>query len=260
MKKGIPDLNSNKTWVVIGLLSAALVLGFSMRRQESKSNFTSLKSNPKSLAQHSIPNSSPNIAIGAVQYRKMVNPWDPHQPLSAAENEEFEMVRIQVQKYLAWGKMDPEAIPVFRQTLFKLGDRAVAQLARELSQLSKESIKDKRDAETVVQKLDELAYFAASSHPLAGDSIAALAKRPVSWNDHGELQNPVEANITFEMFDIFAKLRPMEASNFIVSIDKKHRAAYFTRYAYGRKLAGKNLDDIDTELKLVFGSVELALR
>jgi hypothetical protein len=87
-----------------------------------------------------------------------------------------------------------------------------------------------------------------------------MAKRPISWNDAGQLLNPVEANITFEMFDLFAKQRPTEAVAHISTIEKKHRQAYFTHYAYGRKLAGRTMEEIDIELRAVFGSPELALK
>lgn len=191
---------------------------------------------------------------------KPVSPWDYHQPLTKSEKEEFKKAEAQVQKFLTWGKMDPEAVPAFRQTLFKMGDRAIADLARGLSQITKDDIHDKASAEAIVHKIDALGYFANSQNPLAADSAAYLAKRPITWNENGELLNPVEANITFEMFDLFARYRPGEAAQFIKTIDKKHRAGYFTHYAYGRKLAGRTMEEIDQELRNVFGSPELALK
>ena len=156
--------------------------------------------------------------------------------------------------------MDEDAVPKFRTILFKIGERAVAELARDLSQVKKDDIKDKEDAEEVVYKLDQIAYFARSNNPIAHASIKELALRPVSWNPNGELINPIEANISFEMFDIYSQYQPAAAMAFIGTIDKKYRPAYFTRYAYGRKLAGKTLEEIDQELKNVFGSPELALK
>lgn len=188
-----------------------------------------------------------------------VKPWDSYKPLSEAEAEEFAAVETQIRKYLTWGHMDPEEVAVFRQTLFKLGDRAIADLARDLAQLTQRDIPDKAAAEEFIHKIDALGYFADSTNSLAFDAIKALATRPVTWDQSGELVNPLEANITFEMFDLFARFRPEQAAQFIMGIEKQHRVAYFTHYAYGRKLAGKTLEDIDQELKKVFGSPELAL-
>ncbi len=200
------------------------------------------------------------LPLPGTEALKPVSPWDFHEPLTADEKKEFEAAEAQVRKFLTWGKMDPEAVPAFRQTLFKMGDRAIADLARGLSQITKDEITSKTDAEAVVHRIDALGYFANSENPLAADSVAHLAKRPITWNENGKLANPVEANITFEMFDIFARFRPSDAAEFISTIDKKHRSGYFTRYAYGRKLAGKTMDEIDQELRAVFGSPDLALK
>jgi hypothetical protein len=109
---------------------------------------------------------------------KPVRSWDFHKPLTTEEKKEFEAAEAQVQKFLTWGKMDPEAVPAFRQTLFKMGDRAIADIARGLSQVTKDDINDKADAEAIVHKIDVLGYFANSKNPLAGGSAAHLAKRP----------------------------------------------------------------------------------
>ncbi len=191
---------------------------------------------------------------------KSLSPWDYYQPLSADEKMEFEAAEAQVEKFLTWGRMDPEAVPAFRQTLFKMGDRAIADLARGLSEITEEDIANKADAESIIHKVDALAYFANSNNPLAADSVEFMAKRPIVWNGSNEIQNPVEANITFEMFDIFSCYRPEKAAQFITTVDKKYRQGYFTHYAYGRKLAGKTMDEIDNELRTVFGSPELALK
>lgn len=201
-----------------------------------------------------------NSTIASPDALSPINPWDYHAPLSVEEKREFELVEAQIHKFLTWGKMDPNSVTTFRQILFKIGDRAIADIARELSNVTKEEIRDKNDAEGIVHKIDALAYFANSQNPLGADSVASLAKRPITWNDAGELINPVEANITFEMFDIFARVRPDEALQFIKNIDKKQRTAYFTHYAYGRKLAGKTMEEIDLELREVFGSPDLALK
>ncbi|MDQ3232215.1 MAG: hypothetical protein M3Q07_10375 [Pseudobdellovibrionaceae bacterium] len=245
---------------IISGVIGVMAVGFLFKgktKVTSEVTFTHSQKQPMTIQSSAVQKKA---AMPLTEDLKPVAPWDYHQPLTADEKKEFERVETQVQKFLTWGEMDPEDVPEFRQTLFKMGDRAIADLARGLSQLTSDDIKDKATAQEIVRQIDQLAYFARTENPLAHDSIKALALRPVSWTPEGQLVNAVEANITLEAFDIYSQYHPIQALGHIQTIDKKYRPAFFTRYAYGRKLAGRTMEDIDLELKNVFGSPELALK
>ncbi len=195
---------------------------------------------------------SENTPITARPPAPDMKPWDAFAPLDDDEKAAFNQVEEQIQKYLTWGHMDAAAIPAFRQTLFRLGERGVADLGRRLSALSTSDVGSKEDAARIIQEIDLFSYLTSVDFPLAHQIIQTLATRPVRWNDEGKMINGLEATITFEAFDLYARAKPSEALRYIDSIAPRYQPAYLTHFAYGRRLAGVSTEAIDHELRLVF--------
>lgn len=186
--------------------------------------------------------------------RKPVWPWAPYAPLDEDERAAFRLVLEQIEKYQEWGAMDAALIPQFRQLLFQFGSRALADLGRRLAAIDAAAIETHADAAAIIDDLDTLAYFTRASFPLAHEIVRSFATRPIAWDQSGQLLDPLAALVTLEAFDLYARDNPTAARGYIKSIAPAHRAAYFTHFAYGRRLAGRTMQDIDRELRFAFKS------
>lgn len=187
-------------------------------------------------------------------------PWDRYPPLTEDEKRVFRPAEAQIRQFLMWGASDAGSIDEFRKILFLLGDKAVADIGRSLFYVNETVVQNKRDSDNLIEKIDMLGYFCISNFPLAHSVLESLATRDVTWNSQNNLENPLQAAITFEAFDLYAKYHPDRALELITKVRKQWRTAYFTHYAYGRRLVGKTMNDIDQELRNVFGSPELATK
>ncbi len=187
-------------------------------------------------------------------------PWDLFPALTEEERRAFALVEEQIARFNSWGSIDQELSDEFQQILFRLGDRGIASIASKLYNLRPEDVQSEADAAAVLLDIDALAYFAKAKSNIAQDSIRELALTSIVWNQAGKLVDPIRATLAFEMFDIYSQYHPEAALHFIATIQKQHRSAYFTHYAYGRRLAGESLEAIDQEIRAVFLSPELALK
>jgi hypothetical protein len=187
------------------------------------------------------------------------NQWSNLQPLDQDEIKKFKTSEELISNYLQWGKMDADLVDGFRQSVAIYGERYVADLGRSLAKLHQTDISQKADAERVIENIDILGYFALTDMPAAQQVVEHLALRPVEWNNEGQIKDALQAVVTFEAFDLYARRFPKKSLDFIKTIDHVNRPAYFTHYAYGRKLAGISMESIDQELRLEFGSPELAI-
>lgn len=186
-------------------------------------------------------------------------PWEGMVPLNPAEQIEFEAARLAIEKHLSWGKLEASEAAELQQQLFHLGDRAVADVGRKLANLTRDDVNQAEAGARVIDDVDLLGYLAAADFDLAKKIIAHLATRPVHWQESGKLADGIEAQISFELFVLYARDYPERALRFIQDILPPYRPAYFAQYAQGRRLAGQELDTIDTELREAFGSPQLAL-
>lgn len=159
---------------------------------------------------------------------------DDFSPLSQKESEEYELVVEQIRAFHTLGRMDQNVLQKFRGTVYRLRDRGLAQLGRDLMQLSQESeIMDMKASEALVDKLDALSYFAKNKDPLAIRIISDLARRPIEWREDGKMKEPLVNTLTLQAFEEFAKYDTDAA---LAYLKNEVKPAYKVPYLYYMKM------------------------
>jgi hypothetical protein len=155
-------------------------------------------------------------------------------PLSQKESEEYELVVEQIRAFHTLGRMDQNALQKFRGTVYRLRDRGLAQLGRDLMQVSQGAeIMDMAASEALIDKLDALSYFAKNKDPLAIRIISDLARRPIDWREDGKMKEPLVNTLTLQAFEEFAKY---DADAALAYLKNEVKPAYKAPYLYYMKM------------------------
>jgi hypothetical protein len=169
------------------------------------------------------------------------------EPLNDSEREEVAFVLEQIKKLNLTGKIDSGKIDEFRGIVYKYQERILADAGRRILQDSPELARTKEGADTVVTLIDTLAYFGKNSDdwPLAIEILRDIGTRPLIFSSTLSPEEKSTANITIQAFEQFARYKPEEAINFILTIaDKEKRVPYISYLKTGLALAGKTKEEI----------------
>lgn len=167
-------------------------------------------------------------------------------PLSEEESEEYELVVEQIKAFHTLGRMDQTVLQKFRGTVYRLRDRGVAQLGRDLMQLRQETeVRDMAASETLIDKLDALSYFAKNKDALAIRIISDLARRPIEWHKDGKMKEPLVNTLTLQAFEEFAKYDADAALAYIkTGVKPAYKAPYLYYMKMGFRRAGRSEETI----------------
>jgi hypothetical protein len=208
-------------------------------------------SHPKSDAATFIPDAvkAANQEAPAMPSADQVfNPeWlNHHEPLTEQEAEEYDLVIRQIKNYHSLGKMDQEALHSFRGTVYKYRDRGLAHMGRQLALVTQRTqLQDRESAESLIDQIDALSYFAKASDPLALQIIEDLARRRIEWNADGSMKEPVVNVLTLQAFESFAKHQPDAAVLYLKNqVNPKYRIPYVYYLRMGLKRAGRTEESI----------------
>jgi hypothetical protein len=199
--------------------------------------------------------------MGSLQDGK-VNPapalWPKLKPLSAEERERFDTASVQIAKITKWGRLDKEELADFRQTLWELSDRGVAEYGRELSELSAETVRDEAGAsKDVMNQVATLDYLSKAKRPAALEVVKDLATRPIAPSTSKGTPR-VQRFVTLQVFDSFAAADAGAAREFIHALPESEKAPYVYHYYIGRQLAGVDQESRLADVTQSFGEEYVA--
>lgn len=169
------------------------------------------------------------------------------EPLTNKEQEEVAIVHKHVKELNMTGRIDSDKMNELRGVVYKYQERIFADAGRRIILESPELVKSKEGADTVVTLIDTLAYFSRNSTdwPLAMEILRDIGTRPLTYSSTLSPEQASTANITMQAFEQFARYKPEEAMEFILtSVDKEKRGPYISYFKTGMALAGFSKDDI----------------
>ena len=164
--------------------------------------------------------------------------WPEHASLEPEERERFDAAAKQMSRITKWGRIEDAELHDFRQTLWELSERGVAEYGREIAELSAESIRDgKTPSSEVLEHVSTLDFLAKNKRPAALKVVADLAKRPLAPASSKGTPR-VQRFVTLQVFDTWSAHDPDGARAFVATMPEKDRAPYVYHYYIGRQLAG----------------------
>lgn len=206
-----------------------------------------------------IPQSSIKIGNRSVHSKKPVSIhresgfWSDKKGVDFHQAEQYEIAAKVIGNYFRFGFIESHELEKLRANLYEVAGPATVTTVKELNEISASAEMSRNVAKKAVGKIDFLTYLADSGFELAREGIKHLATRKIEWLSDGKLKDPIQANVTFECFDIFSKHQPEDALSHLQKVDRGYAQGYVLRYMYGRRLAGKSDQEILTELEQKFG-------
>ncbi|WP_218109838.1 hypothetical protein [Oligoflexus tunisiensis] len=198
----------------------------------------------KEPEEQNVPKSIEKSDPGSVEEKHWTSAFVP---LNDEESEEVAIIHEQIKKLNITGKIDSEKMDEFRGIVYKYQERILADAGRRILLDSPELARTKEGADTVVTLIDTLAYFGQNSAdwPLAIEILRDIGTRPLSYSSTLSPEEKSTANITMQAFEQFARYKPEEAMEFILtSVDKEKRVPYISYLKTGLALAGFSKEDI----------------